>query len=71
MWYSPLFLEHYARERSTGLSQQLARCRLAEQFERRSPPRWRRSLARRLATLSLRLDDSAALAALEARLSPR
>ena len=68
MWYAPILLEEYSRERANDLSRHLELCRLAEECERRSPPRWRRALARRLATLSLRLDDRAARAALEARL---
>ena len=68
MWYSPLYLEVYSRERQRELSGQLARCRLAEEYQRPLRPRWRRSLARRLASLSLRLDDRSALAALEAGL---
>lgn len=65
---SPMYLEEYALERSRSLSRQLAQCRLAEEYGQRSPPRWRGFLARRLASLSLRLDDKAALAALEAGL---
>jgi len=71
MWDSPLFLENYSRERMRDLSQHLARCRLAEEYQRSLRPRWRRSLARRLASLSLRLDDRSALAALDAGLSLR
>ena len=71
MWSSPFFLEEYARERTKELSGQLARCRLAERLQGRPAPRWRRFLARRLASLSLRLDDRAALAALEGGLSLR
>ena len=69
MWDSPFFLQEYARQRTKELSQHSSRCRLGEQLEeRRSPPRWRRLLARRLASLSVRLDNGAALAALEAGL---
>ena len=69
MWDSPFFLEEYARERSRSLSRRMERCRLGEQLEeRRSPRHWRRFLARRLASLSVRLDNGAALAALEAGL---
>jgi hypothetical protein len=66
MWFSPLFLEEYCRERSLDLSRHLARCRLAEELSPSSPPRWRRLLARRLAALSARLDRGEALAALHA-----
>ena len=68
MWYSPLYLELYSRERQRELTGEMALCRLAEaqKPERPSRPRWRRLLAGRLATLSLRLDDRAALAALKA-----
>jgi len=71
MLFTPLLLEEYCRERSLNLSQHLARCRLAEELSPSSPSWWRRLLARRLASLSLRLDRSEALATLETRLSPR
>jgi len=71
MLFSPLLLEEYSRERASSLSQHLAQCRLAEELQPASPPRWRRLLARRLASLSLRLDRREALATLETRLSPR
>ena len=68
--YSPFFLEELCRERVRSLSRHLEACRLAEEYKDRSPPRWRRFLARRLASLSLRLDHRAALAALERWLFP-
>jgi hypothetical protein len=64
MWFSPLFLEEYSRDRARTLSQHLAQCRLAEALQPAPPSRWRRLLARRLATLSLRLDRREALATL-------
>jgi hypothetical protein len=67
MWFSPLFLEEYCRERSLDFSRHLARCRLAEELHRAPSPRWRRVLARRLVSLSLRLDRREAIAALKAK----
>lgn len=64
MWFSPLFLEEYCRERSLDLSRHLARCRLAEELQPTPPRRWRRVLARRLAVLSARLDRGEAQATL-------
>ena len=64
MWFSPLFLEEYCRERSLDLSRHLARCRLAEELQPASPRRWRRVLARHLASLSARLDRGEAQATL-------
>jgi hypothetical protein len=64
MWLSPLLLDEYCRERADGLSRHLAQCRLAEELEPSSPPWWRRVLARRLASLSLRLDRGEAQATL-------
>lgn len=63
MWFSPLFLEEYSRDRARTLSQHLAQCRLAEALQPAPPSRWRRLLARRLAALSLRLDGREAIAA--------
>lgn len=71
MLFSPLLLEEYCRERASILSHHLAQCRLAEELQPSSPPRWRRLLARRLVSLSLRLDRGEAQATLETRLSPR
>ena len=71
MWFSPLLLEEYCRERSFALSQHLARCRLAEELRSPTAPRWRRILARRLASLSLCLDHGEAQATLKTGLSPR
>jgi hypothetical protein len=71
MLFTPLLLEDYCRERASGLSQHLARCRLAEELSPPSPSWWRRVLARRLASLSLRLDRREALDTLETRLFPR
>ena len=69
--YSPFFLEELSRERVRSLSGHLESCLLAEKYGRRSPSRWRRFLARRLASLSLRLDDRTARSTLEAGLSLR
>lgn len=71
MLFAPLLLEEYCRERASSLSRHLAQCRLAEELQQASPPKWRRLLARRLASLSLRLDRGEARATLETRLSPR
>jgi len=71
MWFSPYFLEEHSRDRARTLSQHLAHCRLAEELQPASPSKWRRALARRLASLSLRLDRGEAQATLETRLSPR
>ena len=71
MLFTPLLLEDYCRERASALSHHLALCRLAEELQPAAPSRWRRVLARRLASLSLRLDRREALATLETRLSPR
>lgn len=71
MLFTPLLLEDYCRERAAALSQHLAHCRLAAELQPASPSKWRRFLARRLASLSLRLDRREALATLETRLSPR
>lgn len=71
MWYSPFFYEEQSRERVGSLSRHLDACRLAEEYGRRSPPRWRRFLARRLASMSLRLDQRAARSTLETAPLPR
>ena len=71
MLYSPFLLEEYSRDRVRSLSRHLDACRLAEECEGRSPPRWRRFLARCLASMSLRLDRRAARSTLEAAPSPR
>ncbi len=65
MWYSPFMYEEYIHERTRSLSRHMQACRLAELYGDRPASRWRRLLARRLASLSLRLDQRAALAALE------
>jgi hypothetical protein len=69
--YSPFLFEEYSRDRMRSLSRHLEACRLAEKYGERSPPRWRRLLARALVSLSLHLDRGAAKAALEAQPSPR
>lgn len=71
MLFSPLLLEEYSRERVRSLSQYLDACRLAEAYGRRSPPRWRRFLARRLASMSLRLEHRTARSTLDAAPSLR
>jgi hypothetical protein len=71
MLFSPLLLEEYCRERAASLSSQLALCRLAGELHRAPPPRWRRVLARRLASLSLCLDRGEAQATLKTSASPR
>lgn len=71
MLFSPLLLEEYSRERVRSLSQHLDACRLAEECEGSLPPRWRRFLARRLASMSLRLDHRTARSTLDAALSLR
>jgi hypothetical protein len=71
MWYSPFLYEEYSRDRMHSLSEHLKACHLAEKYGERSPPRWRRLLARALVSLSLRLDQRTAKAALETRPSFR
>jgi hypothetical protein len=71
MWYSPTLLEEYSRERVKSLSRHLDACRLAEECKGRSPPRWRRFLARFLAAMSLHIDQSTARSTLEARFFSR
>jgi hypothetical protein len=49
-----------------SLSRHLEACRLAEECKGHSRPRWRRFLACRLASMSLRLDQRTARSTLDA-----